>query len=84
MVTSVIADVLTAYLVVVFVRVVLSWFPLQADSPVMPLVRVTNALTEPVLAPIRRALPTMRVGAGAIDFSPMVLMFAIIIVRSLI
>ncbi|HEY0462829.1 MAG TPA: YggT family protein, partial [Polyangiaceae bacterium] len=50
--------------------VVLSWLSLAEDNPI---VRVTRTLTEPVLAPIRRLLPT---GAG-LDISPMVLLLGI-------
>jgi YggT family protein len=58
------------YTFVVFVAVILSWFRLSPENPV---VRVTSALTEPVLAPIRKILP----GAGGFDFSPMVLLLGL-------
>jgi YggT family protein len=61
---------LDAYSLVVLVSVVVSWFGLAEDNPI---VSVTRALTEPVLAPIRRLLPT---GAG-LDISPMVLLLGI-------
>jgi YggT family protein len=59
-----------AYSLVVFLAVIASWLRL---APEHPLVRVTSALTEPVLAPIRRVLPSM----GGLDFSPMVLLLAL-------
>ena len=34
-------------------------------------------LTEPVLGPLRRAIPALRVGGMAIDLSPMIVMFVI-------
>ena len=58
------------YTFVVFVAVILSWFRLSPENPV---VRVTSALTEPVLEPIRKILPT----AGGFDFSPMVLLLGL-------
>jgi YggT family protein len=48
-------------------------------SPDHPLVRITHALTEPVLAPIRRVLP----GVSGLDFSPMVLLVGLRILRGL-
>jgi YggT family protein len=57
------------YLFVVLVRVIFSFvspFPTNAIS------RLAWDLTEPVLAPIRRALPPM----SGIDLSPMVVWFA--------
>jgi YggT family protein len=62
------------YTMIVFASVVLSWFGLSPDNPI---VRVTSALTEPVLAPIRKVLPAV----GGFDLSPMVLLFALQILR---
>jgi len=62
--------VLDAYSLVVFVAVALSWLSLAEDNP---LVTVTRTLTEPVLAPIRRLLPS----SAGIDISPMVLLLGI-------
>ena len=56
-----------AYSLVVLVSVICSWIHLPPDHPV---VRVTSQLTEPLLAPIRRVLPS----AGGLDFSPMLLL----------
>ena len=58
------------YSLIVFVAVILSWFQLSPDNP---LVRVTNTLTEPVLEPIRRVLPSV----GGLDFSPLVLLIGL-------
>lgn len=55
---------------ILLVSVVLSWLRLPEDNPI---VRVTRALTEPVLAPVRRLLP----GGGGIDISPMIVLLAI-------
>ena len=63
-----------AYSMIVLVSVVLSWLRLPEDNP---LVRVTSALTEPVLTPIRRLLPS----AGGLDISPMVLLLALRLLR---
>lgn len=62
--------VLDAYSLVVFVSVILSWLSLAEDNPI---VSVTRTLTEPVLAPIRRLLPS----SAGIDISPMVLLLGI-------
>ncbi len=69
-----VARLLDLYSLVVLVAVVTSWVGLSRDNPI---VRFTGALTEPLLAPIRRVLPAM----GGLDFSPMVLLFAIQLLR---
>jgi YggT family protein len=60
-------NIVDLYSLVVFLAVILSWVQLPHDNPVAQFV---NSLTEPVLGPIRRALPPM----GGMDFSPMILL----------
>ena len=59
--------IIDLYSLIVFVAVILSWFQLPYDNPV---VQIVNRLTEPLLQPIRSVLPTM----GRMDFSPIVLL----------
>jgi len=47
----------------IFARVILSWLPVNPESP---LVALLLGITEPILGPIRRALPRM----GMFDLSP--------------
>ncbi len=62
--------VLEAYFWIIIAGAVLSWV---SPDPSNPIVRFLRRLTEPVLRPIRRRLPT---GMG-LDFSPMVVLLAI-------
>jgi YggT family protein len=71
------AKLIDLYSLVVLIAVVLSW--LQLD-PRHPLVTITRALTEPALAPIRGILPPM----AGLDLSPMVLLFALQLLKSLL
>jgi YggT family protein len=64
------------YSLVVLAAVVMSW--VRADRR-HPLVRVVYNLTEPAIAPIRRVLPPI----GGLDFSPMILLVALRILRGL-
>ena len=64
------------YEVVVIVRVILSW--IQVDS-YHPAIRLVHTLTEPLMAPIRKLLPTERIG---IDFSPLIVLFALELVKN--
>jgi YggT family protein len=68
---------LDLYSLILFVSVILSWTGLPYDHPVM---RVARALTEPLLAPIRRVLPTV----GGFDLSPMVLIVLINVLRRML
>jgi YggT family protein len=71
------ASLIDLYSLVVLVAVILSWVPLD---PRNPLVTITHALTEPVLAPIRNLLPQ----TGGLDLSPMVLLFALQLLKLLL
>jgi YggT family protein len=63
--------VLEAYFWIIIARAVLSWVN---PDPFNPIVRFLYRVTEPVLQPIRRRLPTMQMG---LDLSPMVVLLAI-------
>jgi len=67
---------LTAYMWIIIGRVVISW--VNAD-PYNPIVRFLYEATEPVLGRIRKLLP---LSFGGIDFSPMILILAIMFVQS--
>ncbi len=84
MILRIVIDVLQAYLVVLLVRVILTWFPINPWSRAARVVRVLSAVTDPVLAPIRRILPPLRLGGMAIDLSFIVLFFALEILLSLL
>lgn len=73
-----IAAILGIYQLVVIVMIVLSWLigfnVINRHNQVVDMIwRTVIALTEPVLGPIRRALPPM----GGLDLSPLVLLLGI-------
>lgn len=74
---ALVRTLLLAYLLVIFVRVVMSWFPLQPGGFGAQVYGLTVRLTEPLLGPLRRALPPLRFGAAAIDLSPIILIVGI-------
>jgi len=69
----IVAQLIQLYIFVIFARSILSFFPIRYDSPMAPVVKVLQQITEPVLAPIRRALPPM----GGLDLSPLVLIIGL-------
>lgn len=64
--------VLTIYMWIIIARAVLSWVN---PDPYNPIVRFIHNVTEPVLYQVRRYIP---VSFGGIDFSPFVVLLAII------
>lgn len=74
--TATILDMaLGLYMLLIFGRVVVSW--VNAD-PYNPIVQFLYQATEPALRPIRRRIGIM----GGIDFSPLVLLLAVVFLRS--
>jgi YggT family protein len=74
---TLICNLLSLYLLVLVVRAILSWFPLSPGSALAPLASFLYAVTEPVLAPLRRVIPPL----GGFDISFIVLFFAIQIIQ---
>ena len=74
---SLLIQLIDLYSLIVLVAVVMSWMQLPSSNPIAGFV---NAMTEPLLEPIRRALPAM----GGLDFSPMVLLIGLRMLRSLL
>jgi len=68
---------LTIMLFAIIIRAVLSWFDPRGQNPVS---RALIELTEPIIAPIRSIMPR----TGMLDLSPMIAVFLIIILRSMI
>jgi YggT family protein len=79
-VRNIIFYLLEAYIIVLFARVILSWFPINPGTPLASVMRVLYALTEPVLAPIRRVLPPMRMGGMGLDLSPLIVLIVLQVV----
>ncbi|MCY4069043.1 MAG: YggT family protein [Acidimicrobiaceae bacterium] len=82
--TEIICQLLFLYLLVIFVRVVLSWFPLNPNGSMATVAGFLNMVTDPVMNPVRRILPTARFGGMALDFSPIIVIFGIQILRNII
>jgi YggT family protein len=61
---------LTALFVLVFARVLVSWIDPAGRNPVSAFIIQTS---EPILAPVRRALPQN----GTIDFSPTIVLLVL-------
>jgi YggT family protein len=75
-----IARLINLYVLVIFARSILSFFPIRYDSPLAPVVTLLQRITEPVLAPVRRMLPPM----GGLDLSPLVVIIGLQILANIL
>ncbi len=84
MIQTILCRLLDAYLIVMFARIILSWFPINAGSGLASVYGFLYSITEPVLGPIRRVIPPLGMGGMGLDLSPLVVFFGISILRSAI
>ena len=68
--------ILSAYIWIIIGRAIISWVN---PDPYNPIVRFLYEVTEPVLSRVRRFIPAF---VGGIDFSPMIVILAIIFLQS--
>jgi YggT family protein len=66
------AAVVEIFVLLLIVYALLSWFPAPPGSAVRRLQAVLGAVCEPVLRPVRRLIPPIRTGGGAIDLSVLI------------
>jgi YggT family protein len=59
----------------IFIRVLLSWFPIDPSNPI---IRVLYEVTDPVLAPFRRVIPRI----GMFDLSPLAALLVISVLQN--
>lgn len=73
-------SLISVYYIVLLARVFLSWFPLQPGTAMASIASIIYQLTEPVMGPVRRLIPTI----GMIDISPIVVFIGLQILQSAI
>jgi YggT family protein len=81
---NVICRLLQAYIIVIFVRVILSWFPISPGTAMASIYSIVYNLTEPVLGPIRRVMPGIGVGGMGLDLSPIIVIILITVFQNAI
>lgn len=74
--------VVQLFLLCLLGRIVLSWFPPSGPGPLESIRQVLFRITEPVLGPIRRLLPPVRMGGMGLDLSPMIVFLVLQILIS--
>jgi YggT family protein len=78
---SIICILLSIYWVILFARIILSWFPPPMSGLGRTLWDLVHDLTEPVLGLVRGLLPPVRMGTMGLDLSPIIVFIALFAVR---
>ncbi len=77
MITRIIVDLLQVYLILLFIRILLTWIPVNPWSKFAKVVGWLGSITDPLLRPLRRLIPPLRLGAVMLDLSPIILIVAV-------
>jgi len=85
LVALVVRWILSGFLLCLFARVLLSYFPIQPGTMMAGVARFVGAVTDPILLPVRRIIPPIGGGSGVqLDLSPIVVFFLCFILLALI
>ena len=77
-----ICAVLQLFSFAVLARILMSWIRITPGTAVASIYSVIFNLTEPVLGPLRRMIPPVRMGMAAIDVSPIIVIVVIVLICS--
>ena len=81
MIRGLLCQLVSFYVLLIIIRVISSWFPANPNGPFGQIIRLVFRATDPVLLPVRRAVPF----AGPLDLSPIiVVLFLNIVVQQFI
>lgn len=72
------------YLIAIFARIILSWFPLDPNGFWATFAGFLFMITDPVLTPLRRAIPSIRLGSVALDLSPIIVIIGVQVLLGII
>ncbi len=78
--TAILCPLLQLYLIALFGRIILSWFPISPGSAMTTIYSFLYTITEPVLGPVRRVIPPIGGAGMAFDLSPIIVLIVIQVV----
>ena len=80
-----VGTLLTIYVVLIFIRILMSWIPrMPYNRYLAAVLTFVTDVTDPYLGLFRRFIPPLRLGPAAIDLSPMIGIFVLLIVGSIV
>lgn len=74
---GILANIVLLMIFALIVRIILDWVQVPAGHPVGRLRSMLASVTDPLLLPLRRLIPPVRLGAVALDVSVIVLLVAL-------
>ena len=84
-VASYVDTLILVYIVLIFIRILMSWIPrIPYNRALDAVLTFVKDVTDPYLNLFRRFIPLVRLGPGALDISPIVATFVLIIVGNIV
>lgn len=80
----IVCSLIQIYILVVFARILLDWVRVPSEHAVGRVRSVLATVVDPVLVPLRKIIPPVRMGGAALDLSPLVLLIALSVLSSAI
>ena len=81
---ALLCSLLQAYIIIIFARIILSWFPVAPGSSLASVYGFLYTITEPVMGPVRRVIPPIGAGGMGLDLSPIIIVVGLQILRGAI
>lgn len=73
------------YLILIFVRIIMTWIPrMPYNRWLDAALTFVKDVTDPYLNLFRRFIPPLRIGPGALDLSPIIATFVLLIVGGIV
>ena len=73
------------YLVLIFIRIIMSWIPrMPYNRWLSAVLGFVTDVTDPYLNLFRRFIPPLKMGPGALDLSPIIATFVLLIVGGIV
>ena len=80
-----VATLTTVYIVLIFIRILMSWIPrIPYHRWLDAVLTFVRDVTDPYLNLFRRFLPPVRIGPGALDLSPIVATIVLLVVSGIV
>ena len=77
---GVIVWILQIYRFAILAWVILSWIQVSPGHPLASVSRFLDRIIYPLILPLRRVIPPVRLGGGMLDLSPIVLLIGVSII----
>ncbi|MEX0757588.1 MAG: YggT family protein [Acidimicrobiia bacterium] len=81
---DILADILGVYRIAVFAWIIMSWVRISPGHPLARLQLFLDRIIYPVVLPLRRVIPPLRLGGMMLDLSPIVLLIGISLVQGVL